>query len=376
MLRLPAAVATLLLVTSACTTNPITGRSQLTIVSSEMLESAAVQTYSQLLAKPRAEGRVNSDADMVQRVRGIANRLISNAGRHYPHSRNWPWEVNVVNSKVINAMCLPRGRIVVTSAIVNDLRLTDDEIAVLLGHEIGHALAEHAAEKVSMQILVNAGLQGLMRQSKAARSAPQLTVELSRLMVTLPYGRSQESESDHIGLVLAHESGYDIESGWSLFDKMGRTVGDRTPEFLSTHPSHETRIAEMKQLIPVVQARQRSTTVVARGPASASSGAGAIAAISSANTRAATAPDEMYRYGGVQFGYFPTPEIKQKKPEGKWSFEAHRAVKSYQQCFLDRLELLEVKDGAETYAVGCHDKTRHDVVCESTGVCLATPAKT
>ena len=352
------------LVSIGCTTNPITGRAQLSIISSDVLESASMQSYARLLEKPRAERRVNSDAPMVARVRGIADRLILVAGRHYPHSRGWPWEVSVVESSVMNAGCLPRGRIVVTTGIVNQLALTDDEIAVLLGHEIGHAVAEHAAEKISLQLVVNAGLQALVRQNRYARAAPELTVEVSKLLVTLPYGRTQESESDHIGLVLAHEAGFDIERGWSLFEKMNQASTSRTPEFLSSHPSHDTRIAEMRALVPTVQARSRSTQFAGKT-------IGLVAAAPSATSTPASSLTES-RYRGIQLPDFSVaPKVKPK--EGRWDFQAHQVVKKQQQCFLDRLELVEARDGVEKYVVGCHDKSVHDVACDSFGTCEALP---
>jgi len=215
------------------------------LVSEQQLREGAVQAYSEELATERRKGSLNSDPAMTARVRTIANRIIRNTGVFRPDAPGWAWEVNVIRSDKINAWCMPGGKIAVYSGLITRLDLTDDEIAAVIGHEIAHALREHARERASEQ--VTAGL--LIQGGAAVVGGGQATVDMAQLayQVTmgLPNSRVHESEADRMGVELAARAGYDPRAAITLWQKMERNGGGKGPEWLSTHPSAESRIREL-----------------------------------------------------------------------------------------------------------------------------------
>jgi len=232
------------------------------LVTEAQLREGAVQAYGEELAKERGKGALNADAGMTSRVRTIASRIIRTTGAFRPDAPGWPWEVNVVRSDQINAWCMPGGKIVVYSGLVTRLGLSDDEIAAVVGHEIAHALREHARERASEQ--VTAGL--LIQGGAAVVGGGQLAVDMAGLVykvtLGLPNSRVHETEADRIGVELAARAGYDPRAAISLWQKMERVGGGKGPEWLSTHPSAEARMRELEvysaRVMPLYEQARRA----------------------------------------------------------------------------------------------------------------------
>lgn len=216
------------------------------LVSETELRQGAVQAYRAELDKERQKGTLNVDARLTARVKAIANRLIPTTRAFRPDAPGWAWEVNVIRSDSINAWCMPGGKIAVYTGLIEKLALTDDEIAAVMGHEIAHALREHARERASEQ--VTAGL--LIQGGAAVLGMGSGTVDMARLayQVTLglPNSRLHESEADRMGVELAARAGYDPRAAITLWQKMGRAGGGGGPEWMSTHPSADTRIRDLE----------------------------------------------------------------------------------------------------------------------------------
>jgi len=246
-----------LTVVSGCETNPYTGRSQLlmTSVSEEMQLGA--QAYSQVKNDPKV--RQSQDPREIEPVKRVAARIIEAAKRskYAEMAQQFQWEVIVIkDDKTINAFALPGGKIAVYTGISSVAR-TEAGLAAVLGHEVVHALARHGAERMSQGQLANAAMQaagaaagasggGMM--SQAAMAALGAGAQVG---VLLPFSRKHESEADYIGILLAADAGYDPRESVSLWERMGQlSRGGGPSEFLSTHPSHETRIDQLKQWMP------------------------------------------------------------------------------------------------------------------------------
>ena len=185
---------------------------------------------------------LNADAQMTQRVRGIAQRMIPVTGAFRTDAPSWKWEVNVLQSDELNAWCMPGGKIAFYSGIITKLQLTDDEIAAIMGHEIAHALREHARERASEQQA--AGI--VIGLGAALLGAGQLGADLGqgayKVAVGMPNSRAHETEADRIGVELAARAGYDPRAAASLWQKMAKASGSGgPPQWLSTHPSAASR---------------------------------------------------------------------------------------------------------------------------------------
>ena len=243
---------------SGCATTTTGGavganRSQLMLVSSQQLDQMAAQAYTKLQADATKKGALNTDPAMTQRVRAIANRIKPQTGVFRSDAPGWKWEVNVINSNELNAFCMPGGKIMFYSGLINQLHLTDDEIAIVMGHEISHALREHSREQVSQAIAaqtaigVGAALLGLGQASADLADAGY------EALIATKFSRTDEREADRIGLELTARSGYDPRAGITLWQKMIKaSQGGRSPEFLSTHPAESNRIQEIESLLPTV----------------------------------------------------------------------------------------------------------------------------
>jgi predicted Zn-dependent protease len=228
-------------------------RSQLMLISSAELEKVAAQGYSKLRGQAAQKGTLNRDPAMLQRVRAVAARVEPHTAIFRKDAVRWNWEVNVISSKELNAFCMPGGKIVFYSGLITQLNMSDDEIAVVMGHEIAHALREHSRERVSQAMAaqatigVGAALLGL------GDTAAQLANVGYEALVATSFGRQQESEADRIGLELAARAGYDPRAGVSIWKKMlAANKGGTSLEFLSTHPAETTRIADIEALLPKV----------------------------------------------------------------------------------------------------------------------------
>ena len=237
-------------------------RPQQMMVSSQEVNQSAAKAYVQTVGGAQQKGQLNRDAAQVERVRAIARRLIPQTGTFRQDAPGWKWEVNVITSKEINAWCMPGGKIAVYTGLIERLQANDDELAAVMGHEIAHALREHGRERASA-----AAGQGLAISVLATvAGAPAGTADLSKLILdytfNLPNSRTHETEADRIGVELAARAGFDPRASITLWRKMQQASGGQPPQFMSTHPSHETRISDLQvyaaRVMPLYeQARRR-----------------------------------------------------------------------------------------------------------------------
>ncbi len=241
-----------------CTTTTTGGavgaeRSQLLLVSSAQLEQMAAESYTKLRNEAASKGVLNNDAALVQRVRGIAARIQPQTAVFRQDAPGWNWEVNVIGSDDLNAFCMPGGKIVFYSGLIKRLALRDNEIAVVMGHEIAHALREHSREQVSQAIAANAAIDigaAVFGWGGTASSLANLGYDA---LIATRFSRTDEKEADRIGLELAARAGFDPAAGVTLWQKMMQAGGGKPPEFLSSHPADEKRVAEVQSVLPVVQ---------------------------------------------------------------------------------------------------------------------------
>lgn len=252
------AVALIGMLLSGCATTTAGGavgadRSQLLLVSAEQLDQMAAESYAKLLSDASAEGVLNNDRAMLNRVRSISSRLEAQTGVFRADAPAWKWEVNVITSDELNAFCMPGGKIMVYSGLITKLDLSDAELANVLGHEIAHALREHVREQMSQAMVaegaigVGAAVFGLGDASTNAAG-----VGYQALLATR-FSRTDESEADRIGLELAARSAYDPSAGITLWQKMtSASQGGKPPEFLSSHPADANRVKQIQQLLPTV----------------------------------------------------------------------------------------------------------------------------
>lgn len=228
-------------------------RRQLLLISSSQLEQLAAQSYAQLQSEAARDGKLNTDPVLTQRVRAIAKRIQPHTAVFRRDAPGWKWEVNVINSDELNAFCMPGGKIAFYSGLIRQLALNDNEIAVVMGHEIAHALREHSREQVSQAIAaqttinVGAALLGL------GSGSTELAGTAYQALIATRFSRVDESESDRIGLELSSRAGYDPRAGITLWQKMLKAnQGARAPAFLSTHPAESARIQQIEALLPTV----------------------------------------------------------------------------------------------------------------------------
>ncbi|MEY8876792.1 MAG: M48 family metallopeptidase [Leptothrix sp. (in: b-proteobacteria)] len=219
----------------------------------DQVEAAAVKNYQALRSDASGKGALLGDNDpQVIRLRAIAERLIPFSYEWNARARNWKWEVNVLASNELNAFCMPGGKIAFYLGILRQLQLSDDEVAMIMGHEMAHALREHAREQMGKQMAtqgaigIGAALFGL---GDLARTAANYGGKL----LTLKFGREDESEADLVGMELAARAGYDPASGVSLWKKMMAASKGAPPAFLSTHPPSDSRIRDIEANLPKVE---------------------------------------------------------------------------------------------------------------------------
>jgi predicted Zn-dependent protease len=224
-------------------------REQRMIVSAQQVDAAAREQYASVLKESAQKGILNRDSAQAQRVRRIAQRLIPHTAVFRDDAPRWQWEVNVIDSDDVNAWCMPGGKIAVYTGLIEKLAITDDELAAVIGHEIAHALREHARERMSRQMVTQAGATVgavALEIFTGVRLDPQVAGAFGQAMFVLPNSRENEQESDRIGVELAARAGYDPRAAISLWNKMARIGGGAKVEWLSTHPAHETRIRDLQ----------------------------------------------------------------------------------------------------------------------------------
>ena len=222
-------------------------------VSAEQIEQAATQQYVQMqrqYAQQRA--LAPDDHPQVVRLRAIAKRIIPYTYEWNERARQWKWEVNLIGSKQINAFCMPGGKIAYYTGILETLQLSDDEVAMIMGHEMTHALREHARERMGKTMFTRGAIEvgaAVFGLGNVGRMAAGMGGQL----LTLKFGREDESEADLVGLELAARAGYDPHAGVTLWQKMAAANKRAPPQWLSTHPSGPTRIHDIEANLPKVQ---------------------------------------------------------------------------------------------------------------------------
>jgi predicted Zn-dependent protease len=221
------------------------------LVPAGALEKQAAQQYDQLKRQAASkQALAPDDHPQVRRLRAIAARMIPFVGRFHPRAGQWKWEVILIGSKQINAFCMPGGKIAFYTGILDTLKLTDDEVAMVMGHEIAHALREHARERMAKSQLTQLGANLLGELVGGGRYAGAF--QLGGNLMSLKFSRDDESEADVVGLDLAARAGFDPRAGITLWQKM-TAANNRAPlEFLSTHPAGNNRIAEIEKRLPEV----------------------------------------------------------------------------------------------------------------------------
>lgn len=228
-------------------------RTQYMAVSARDVEASSAKSYARVLQEQAKKGQLNVDPDQVRRVRQIAARLIPQTAVFRPDAPRWNWEVNVISSKDVNAWCMAGGKIAVYTGLLDTLKPTDDELAAIMGHEIAHALREHSRERASEQMVSNLGVAVGGALLGLGGLGNDLLGKAVDVTLSLPHSRKHESEADSIGVELAARAGYRPDAAVSLWEKMGRLGGGRPPEFLSTHPAPESRMAALRRDAEVVQ---------------------------------------------------------------------------------------------------------------------------
>ena len=237
-------------------------RQQRMMVSSQEVDASSQKAYAQMMAEAQKKGVLDRDPAVVQRVRNITNRLVPQVTAFRPDAQKWPWEVHVISIDEANAWCMPGGKMAIYTGLIQKLGLSDDEIAAVMGHEIAHALREHARERVSRQM----GTQMAVGIAGALFGIGELGQGLGNMVadvtLNLPNSRLHETEADRIGVELAARAGYDPRAAIRLWEKMAKAGGSGgPPKWLSTHPSHEDRLNDLRaysdKVMPLYQAASK-----------------------------------------------------------------------------------------------------------------------
>ncbi len=216
------------------------------------VEKAAAGQYQKMLQEAAAKNALlPADHPQSQRLRTIAQKIIPFSYEWNPRAQGWQWEVNILNSNQINAFCMPGGKIAFYTGILEQLKLTDDEVAMIMGHEVAHALREHARERMGKNAATNIGIS-LGAQLLGLGNAGTQLASMGGQLLTLRFGREDESEADLVGMELAARAGYNPRAGVSLWQKMGAVSKGAPPQFMSTHPSGPTRIKDIEANLPKV----------------------------------------------------------------------------------------------------------------------------
>ena len=226
-------------------------RKQHMLVSEAEVQKGAQVAYQAEVDKARKQGALNTNRDTYERVQGIARRLIPQTTVFRPDADQWKWEVNVQTTDDVNAYCMPGGKIMVYTGLIQQLKATDAELATVIGHEIAHALREHSRERLSREYAQQIALMGLALATGAGDATMQLADQVAAVTFTLPHSREQEAEADQIGLELMARAGYDPNASITLWQKMGKLGGSKS-EFFSTHPSSDSRIRDLRANVPKV----------------------------------------------------------------------------------------------------------------------------
>ena len=238
-------------------------KSRMLLLPASTVERSAAQQYGQLMRAAAQKGLLNNDPQQVERLRRIARELVPHTARFNKNAEKWRWEVNLISSKTVNAFCMPGGKIAFFTGILDALQLSDDEVATIMGHEIGHALLEHGRARMSEQVLKNVGISVAAAVFNLGQVSTEVLAQAANLAVSLPYARKHESDADLVGLELAARAGHDPRAAVAVWQKMSTyaqsAARGQPPQFLSTHPSHESRIRDIEANLPKVLPLYRKT---------------------------------------------------------------------------------------------------------------------
>ncbi|MEO5660928.1 MAG: M48 family metallopeptidase [Polaromonas sp.] len=230
------------------------------LVPANEIESASTQEYAKLLQEADAKGLLASqNSSQLLRLRAISGRLIPQAAQWNDRAKQWRWEVNLIKSKQINAFCMPGGKIAFYTGILEQLKLTDDEVAMIMGHEMAHALREHARARIAKSQSTGA-LLSFGAQLFGLGQFGDVAANIGTQLLTLRFSREDETDADLVGLELAARGGYNPQAAVSLWQKMAQAgEGAGGPSFLSTHPSGPARIEQLQANVPKVQGLYQRT---------------------------------------------------------------------------------------------------------------------
>ncbi len=236
-------------------------RQQLMMVSAAEVEQASAVQYREVIEQARKAGVLDRDARQVARVRAITQRLIPHTAAFRTDAPRWAWEIHVIKSDDLNAWCMAGGKMAIYSGLIDRLALTDDEIAAVLGHEIAHALREHARERVSRGLATGLGVSIASAVLGVQGTGQDLLSQVAHVSFELPHSRLHETEADRIGVELAARAGYDPRAAVTLWNKMSTRSSAAPPEWLSTHPAHANRQRELtiaaERVMPLYQSARR-----------------------------------------------------------------------------------------------------------------------
>jgi len=222
-------------------------REQRMMVSSQEVDAGAKQAYAQMMAEAQKKGVLDKDSAMLKRVQAITQRLIPHTAVFRADAVKWPWEVHVLSIDEVNAWCMPGGKMAIYTGLIQKLNATDDEIAAVMGHEIAHALREHARERISRQMGTQMGVGIVGALFGLGNLGQSIAGTVADVTLNLPNSRLHETESDRIGVELAARAGFDPRAAVTLWEKMAKgSGGGQPPKWLSTHPSHEDRINDLR----------------------------------------------------------------------------------------------------------------------------------
>ncbi|AXV78282.1 MULTISPECIES: M48 family metallopeptidase [Ralstonia solanacearum species complex] len=220
------------------------------VIPAEEIERRAQAEYRQVVDNAAREGALAPDnLPDLARIRAIVQRLVPQAPRWNPDAAHWPWEINLIGAAQVNAFCMPGGKIAVFSGLLEQFRLTDDELAMALGHEIAHALREHARARAGQREITNLGANVISQLFGFGNRGDAGFGEGAKMHL-LAFSRAEETEADLIGMDIAARAGFDPRAALTLWQKMGSIGGPEQKRFLSTHPSGRTRMAVLSRHLP------------------------------------------------------------------------------------------------------------------------------
>ena len=228
-------------------------RQQRMALSSEQVNAESQKAYAQMMAQAQQKGALDKDPAQVARVKAIVSRLVPATAAFRDDAPKWAWETHVLTTDEVNAWCMPGGKIAVYTGLISKVQPTDDELAAVLGHEMGHALREHTREQMSQQAITQTAIGGIGALLGIGDLGQSLAGAVANVTLELPKSRGMEKEADDIGVELAARAGYNPQAAVSLWQKMEKVAGGKEPpKFLSTHPPSADRIADLQKQIQKV----------------------------------------------------------------------------------------------------------------------------